>query len=265
MRSGLNGRIGTLLRRRRLRRHALPDSDWEAVCDRLPLLARLSAPAYERLRETATLFLADKIISGATGFEPNRQQRIEIAIGAALPVLGLGLRPYRCFHGVIVYPDAFLAPREDLDEAGVMHTGHEEVAGESWDAGPILLSWADVETSRVPENAYHVVIHECAHKLDLGDGEVNGVPGLRGSGISTTEWQAVMSQAWETVQKEEKTFGAPSIDDYALESPAEFFAVISEYFFTVPQHLEASLPDAFALLRRFYRFEPTEGRLLDGA
>ena len=241
--------------RRRLRRHAFTDADWETVCARLPLVARLDQPARQRLREIATLFLADKIVAPAAGFELDQMQRIEIAIGAALPVLELGLGAYRSFHGVIVYPDAFLAPREELDEAGVMHIGHEEVAGESWEAGPILLSWADVEASRDIEHGYHVVIHECAHKLDLGDGEMNGVPDLSGCGISAAEWQTVMTDAWEAMCGEEDAYGEAPIDDYALHSPAEFFAVLSEHFFTIPEHLEAILPAAFALLRRFYRSE----------
>ena len=159
---------------------------------------------------------------------------------------------------MIVYPDEFLAPREEIDEAGVVHTGHERVAGESWDAGPILLSWADVEASRAADG-YHVVIHECAHKLDLGDGDVNGVPDLAGSGISGAEWQRVMSAAWESTGTEWEAYGDTVVDDYALESPAEFFAVLSEHFFTVPGELHDTLPEAYALLARYYRLIPCSG------
>lgn len=255
----MRGRFSAFWRRRRLARHALADADWDAVCARLPLVAGLDAATLARLRETATLFLAAKTVAPAAGFTLDQRQRIEIAIGAALPVLELGLGAYRWFHGVIVYPDAFLAPREEFDEAGVVHTGHEEVAGESWDAGPMLLSWRDVEDSREIEDGYHVVIHECAHKLDLGDGDMNGVPDLGGSGISGAEWQAVMSAAWEAMQDEEDACGDLPIDDYALHSPEEFFAVLSEHFFTIPAYLEQTLPEAFALLARFYRFDPRRG------
>ena len=156
---------------------------------------------------------------------------------------------------MIVYPDEFLAPREEIDEAGVVHTGHERVAGESWDAGPILLSWADVEASREADG-YHVVIHECAHKLDLGDGDMNGVPDLSGSGVSGAEWMRVMTAAWERTGADWDAYGETEVDDYALESPAEFFAVLSEHFFTIPAHLDEVLPEAYALLARFYRQDP---------
>ncbi len=242
-------------RRRKLARHAFADRDWDAVCARLPLLARLDDAGRRRLRETATLFLADKIVSPAAGFALQPQQRIEIAVAAALPVLELGLRAYRSFRGVIVYPDEFLAPREEIDEAGVVTEGHERVAGESWDAGPILLSWADVEASR-DADGYHVVIHECAHKLDLGDGAMNGVPDLSGSGISGAEWMRVMTDAWRRTGDDWDAYGETEVDDYALESPAEFFAVLSEHFFTIPEHLHEVLPGAYALLARYYRQDP---------
>ena len=242
-------------RRRKLARLALADADWEAVCARLPLTSRLGEAERVALRGTATLFLADKIVSPSAGYTLDARQRIEIAISAALPVLRLGLGAYRHFRGVIVYPDEFLAPREETDEAGVVHLGHERVAGESWEAGPILLSWADVEASR-DADGYNVVIHECAHKLDLGDGETNGVPDLSGSGISGAEWARVMRDAWERTGREFDARGETAIDDYALESPAEFFAVLSEHFFTIPGELAAALPEAYALLVRFYRLDP---------
>lgn len=239
----------------KLQRHALADTDWQQACAQLPLLAALPAAEQLALREQATLFLADKAVVPAEGFALSAAQQIEIAIWACLPVLKLGLAGYDSFHAVIVYPDEFLAPREEMDEAGVVHIGHEQVAGESWDAGPILLSWADVEAARVPDG-YNVVIHECTHKLDLTDGEMNGVPALLARGIAPSEWQQIMREAWRTVGQEEKLLGYTSVDDYALESPAEFFAVLSEHFFTAPAELQADLPQAFALLERYYGQQP---------
>ncbi len=242
-------------RQLKLNRHALPDADWQAACARLPLVYALPAAEQQALRELATLFLADKAVVPSDGFALTRDQQIEIAIWACLPVLQLGLSVYDSFHAVIVYPDEFLAPREEMDEAGVVHTGHEQVSGESWDAGPILLSWTDVEAARIPDG-YNVVIHECAHKLDLTDGDMNGVPALMARGIAPSDWQKAMRDAWHTIGQEEKLLGYTSVDDYALESPAEFFAVLSEHFFTAPAEMQADLPAAFALLERYYGQRP---------
>ena len=242
-------------RQLKLNHHALVEADWQLACARLPLIAAISATDRQQLRELVTLFLADKAVVPSEGFTLSRDQQIEIAIWACLPVLKLSLAVYDSFHAVIVYPDEFLAPREEMDEAGVVHVGHEQVSGESWDAGPILLSWADVEAARIPDG-YNVVIHECTHKLDMTDGEVNGVPALLARGIAPSEWQRVMREAWHTIGQEEKLLGYTSVDDYALESPAEFFAVLSEHFFTAPVELQADLPAAYALLERYYDQRP---------
>ncbi|NQD35733.1 zinc-dependent peptidase [Permianibacter sp. IMCC34836] len=240
-----------------LKRHALADADWQHACAHLPLVTAMPDAAQQQLRELSTLFLAQKAVLPADGFALSTAQQIEIAIWACLPVRQIGLAVYASFHAVIVYPDEFLAPREEIDEAGVVHTGHEQVSGESWDAGPILLSWADVEAARIPDG-YNVVIHECVHKLDLTDGDMNGVPTLLGRGIAPSEWQQVMRAAWQTVGQEEKLLGYTSVDDYALESPAEFFAVLSEHFFTAPAELQADLPAAYALLERYYDQRPLD-------
>ena len=230
---------------------SIPDEQWQSVSVLLPPLAQLAQTERSRLRELVRLFLAEKRIAGSAGFALSPAQRLEIATWACLPVLHIGIAAYRGFRGIIVYPDEFLAPREECDEIGVVHEGYEQVAGESWDQGPILLSWADVEQAR-RSDGYNVVIHECAHKLDMADGEMNGVPDLSGSGISGAEWQRVMEAAWRQMHAEEQRCGAIVIDDYALESPAEFFAVLSEQFFTDRERLAAALPQACALLERFY-------------
>lgn len=246
------------LRRRRLARHAFADADWQRVLSRQPLLA--ACPDAQLLRETATLLLADKVVVPSEGFALSTDMQLEIAGLAALPVLHIGLSAYDGFHAFIVYPDEFLAPREEEDEYGIVHTGHEQVAGESWDYGPILLSWRDVEAAR-EQDGYNVVIHECAHKLDAGDGDINGVPALAGRGISAREWQQVMREAWQITGREEQLLGVTSIDDYALDSPAEFFAVMSEHFFAAADDLAADHPAVYQLLCRYYGMDPQHWRI----
>jgi Mlc titration factor MtfA (ptsG expression regulator) len=46
------------------------------------------------------------------------------------------------------------------------------------------------------------------------------------------------------------------IDDYAAESPAEFFAVMSEAFFERPAVVQDTYPLVYAQLARFYRQDP---------
>jgi Mlc titration factor MtfA (ptsG expression regulator) len=46
------------------------------------------------------------------------------------------------------------------------------------------------------------------------------------------------------------------IDPYAAESPAEFFAVISEAFFEMPLSVKIPFPAVYEQLALFYRQNP---------
>lgn len=46
------------------------------------------------------------------------------------------------------------------------------------------------------------------------------------------------------------------MDHYALEDPAEFFAVLSEAFFEEPEALATALPAVYRQLELFYRQSP---------
>jgi Mlc titration factor MtfA (ptsG expression regulator) len=51
--------------------------------------------------------------------------------------------------------------------------------------------------------------------------------------------------------------GEPSlIDAYGATNPAEFFAVVSEFFFERPRELAAEHPGLYAEFSRFYRVNP---------
>ncbi len=69
--------------------------------------------------------------------------RIIVAAQACLPILNLGLDFYRGWYTIILYPGAFVAHREVHDEDGVVHTGYEELDGESAEGGPVVLSWEE--------------------------------------------------------------------------------------------------------------------------
>ena len=104
---------------------------------------------------------------------------------------------------------------------------------------------------------YNVVIHEFAHKLDMLNGEADGIPALH-SGLDEDGWIAVFDAAFEDfcrrVDADEETI----IDPYASQDHSEFFAVISEVFFLTPQVVASEYPDLYDLLRRYYRQDPLQ-------
>jgi Mlc titration factor MtfA (ptsG expression regulator) len=141
-----------------------------------------------------------------------------------------------------------------VDHDGVQHHVEEPMTGESWLAGPVILSWEDAER-RGEEQGYNVVIHEFAHKLDMLNGDANGFPPLH-SGMSREDWSRVFGGAYEDFRARVERGEDTAVDPYAAESPAEFFAVLSEAFFEIPETVRAEHPELYAQLAAFYRQDP---------
>ncbi len=247
-------RIRAWRRARILERHAITDPLWHRCANELHILDRLDDSELARLRELTTLFLHQKKIVGAHELEVDDAMRITVAAQACLPILNLGLDLYEGWYTIILYPGSFVAHREVHDEDGVVHTGYEELDGESADGGPVVLSWEEAKPLPADE-VYNVVVHEFAHKLDESNGAPNGLPPLHAD-MSVVSWSTVMSAAFEAFNDLLDRNEEPPFDDYAATDPAEFFAVISELFFAAPDVLIEAYPDVYAQLRAFYRQDP---------
>jgi hypothetical protein len=139
---------------------------------------------------------------------------------------------------------------------GVVHQGDEPYSGEAWLGGPVVLSWADIQTSEYSDGV-NVVIHEFAHKLDMLNGDANGFPPLHAE-MDREAWSMTFRAAYEDfcarVDADEDT----PIDPYASESPGEFFAVLSEAFFETPDVVQDEYPAVYAQLAAFYRQDPAQ-------
>ena len=235
---------------------AIPDGLWQETIAQLPFLARLSEEDCQRLRALTQNFLAEKEFTATGGLELDDEMCLAIAVQGCLLVLNLGLEWYRDWVGIIVYPDEFVIPRSIQDEDGIVHEYDEVASGEAWGGGPLLISWRDVQLSG---DGYNVVIHEFAHKLDMRNGEADGLPPLH-AGLSREHWESTFLAAYDRfyaqVEAAEAKGEETEIDPYAAENPAEFFAVLSEVFFESPVQLLQDYPEIYEQLAAFYRIDP---------
>ena len=238
-------------------RAEIADQQWQAVEAGLPCLAHLPAPDRLRLRALALQFIADKEWHGARGLVLTEDIQLAIALQACLPVLELGLAWYSDWVGIIVYRGDFVIPRQVVDEDGVVHEYDDAVLGEAWEGGPVLLSWFD---DAEDQDDINVVIHEFAHKLDMKNGMPDGLPPLH-PGMSRSQWLAAFVPAFDDFRGRVDGGEDTALDPYAAETPAEFFAVMSEAFFQAPQLLRQEYPAVYRQLRLFYRQDPAGASL----
>jgi Mlc titration factor MtfA (ptsG expression regulator) len=232
---------------------------WDEVRPGRPALAALDAGEASSLRRLASWFIAVKDFVPTGDVVPNDLDKAVIALLACLPILRLGTRWYDDWSTVLVAPDSFIHPMSDVDDAGVVSEYDDELSGRVTELGPVLLSLSDVHASGLG-NGYNVVVHEMAHKLDERDGALDGCPPLP-RGMSRRNWRDEFHAAYadfrERVERGSRNGRSTHasrlpIDEYAAESPEEFFAVACEAFFDTPHRLRGAYPEVHSLLGHFF-------------
>jgi Mlc titration factor MtfA (ptsG expression regulator) len=93
----------------------------------------------------------------------------------------------------------------------------------------------------------NVGIHEFSHLVDKADGTIDGLP----AGIPHQVVQPWIQ--WVGKELKDENANQKHIDDYAYTNEAEYFAVLSEYFFESPAILEKKNPKLYQMLQKIYR------------
>jgi Mlc titration factor MtfA (ptsG expression regulator) len=236
-----------------------------AILERnLAQYAGMDAQERLRLQRMVQQFLHEKSFVGCAGLEITDEMRVTIAAQACMLLLGrVGKLDdggpatlYPSLHAVLVYPGAFLVPRREIDAAGVVTEQRQDLLGESWGDGRVILSWDHVRRAGMDEPQNHnVVLHEFAHQLDSESGSTNGAPYL-GSSERYRSWSAVLSRNFAELRRDAMWGQRGVLDHYGASSPAEFFAVATESFFEQPWELAARHPDLYEEFLKYFRVDP---------
>ena len=149
---------------------------------------------------------------------------------------------YATVSDVLVYPTAF---NEDFEtgDGGILGM----VGGDL--GGAVLLSKRDlVEGFKKNNDNRNVGFHEFAHKVDQGDGCIDGIPAALAAGPVLKRWRLLMREEMARMDA-----GKSDINPYGLTNEAEFFAVVSEYFFENAASMEKKHPDLYNCLTAVYK------------
>lgn len=226
---------------------------WRQALAAVPILQGLCEAEQLTLTSLGQQLLKRKTLT-PIGVELSERQQVVLALQAALPILHLGLHWYRGFHEIIIIPEPVTRRQEVLDEFGLVSEFEEENAGESWPQGPLVLAWSELQQDG-DWDGINLVIHELAHKIDMLGGEADGAPPLP-RGMNSVQWQQAFQGAFDQLVNQLDQDEEPSIDPYAAEHPAEFFAVSCELFFTDPQRLRRVYPTVYLQLSQFFSQDP---------
>ena len=189
-------------------------------------------------------FQANVVIRGVD-VEVTDLDRVLVAAGAIIPIFPFPDWKYRNISEVLLYKDSFNRDYK-TDGSGRNVLG---MVGDGAMQREMILSQPSLRASFKGEtDGQNTVIHEFAHLVDKADGATDGIPEYLLSKPYIVPWVLRMH---ETI-KEMKADSRSDINLYGATNDAEFFAVVSEYFFERPGQLETHHPELYAMLREMF-------------
>jgi Mlc titration factor MtfA (ptsG expression regulator) len=222
----------------------LPENYSELLTDYVKFYRQLDVKGKEMFDKRVEHFLSAVKITGVNA-NVEDIDRLLIAAGAIIPVYTIPDWQYINLHEVLLYPGAFNADFDqggsDRDIAGMVGTGAMQHV-------MIITKWELRQGFINSYDARNTAIHEFVHLIDKMDGTMDGVPEIILERKYVQQWRQIM----ETTIAQMKNYGS-DIDIYGATNTAEFFAVISEYFFEQPDLLKANHPELYGMLERIYK------------
>jgi Mlc titration factor MtfA (ptsG expression regulator) len=196
-------------------------------------------------------FLNDVRIEGV-GLDLTDTDRIMVASSAVIPIFGFKDWTYRNITNVLLYPDTF---NKDFEFEGNEGEGRNimGMVGSGYMNGQMILSRAAL-TKGFSKNSgkENTGIHEFVHLLDKADGATDGIPEGFLEHEYVEPWVKMMHQEIFKINK-----GRSDIDLYATTNEAEFFAVVSEYFFSKPYQFQTRHPELYDMLSKAFGQDPS--------
>lgn len=241
-----------LLRRKTRRRLVVIEQPfpevWEAtLVSKIDYFRQLSAEQKERFRNLVKVFLDEVAITGVRT-EVDEETRVLVAASAVIPILGFDDFEYSGLGEVLIYPGSF---DDDYQSDGGADARTLGMIGTHHLSGVMILSKPSlIHGFANSTDKRNVGIHEFAHLVDKEDGEVDGVPPTADASVHD-RWVH-----WIGEELRREAGLGEHIDDYAYTNEAEYFAVLSEYFFEAPAILEKKNPQLYQMLRKMYHQNP---------
>ena len=189
-------------------------------------------------------FLKQVHIEGV-GTEVSLADKVLVAASAIIPIFAFGDWRYPNLTNVILYPhtfnEEFQFEGDGRRTMGMVGTGYMN--------GQMILSKPAMYAAYTQEDTKHnTPIHEFVHLLDKTDGATDGIPENFMERRNLEPWKNLMHLEMEKISQ-----GASDINHYALTGDAEFFAVVSEYFFQQPELMSREHPEIYSLLSQFFQ------------
>ncbi|NRF38676.1 zinc-dependent peptidase [Pedobacter foliorum] len=230
----------------------LSEGDKELLFKNVSYYQQLEVDDKLKFEEKISEFLSYVRIEGV-GTEISVLDKLLIASSAIIPIFSFNNWKYNNLSTVVLYPDTFNTEFQyEGGERRVMG-----MVGNGFMNGQMILSRSALlqgfSNSADKENT---AIHEFVHLLDKSDGATDGVPQNLMKHEYTIPWVKMIHEEIQRIEK-----GKSDINPYAITNEAEFFAVVSEYFFEKPDQFNEKHPELYDTLSKIFLQDPAKKTL----
>lgn len=226
---------------------AVPVLLQKTLKDLVPFYQQLSEEKQTEFEERAARFLTQVRITGVKT-QVEEIDRVLIAASAIIPIFNFPEWEYGNLNEVLLYPDSF---DHEYKQEG---TGRNILGMVG--SGPMnhvmILSQHELRQAFINKTGKeNTAIHEFVHLLDKSDGDTDGIPEYFLNKKYIVPWLQLMQQEIKKITDNES-----DINPYGATNEAEFFAVVSEYFFERPALLKEKHPQLYDALQKIFAVPP---------
>lgn len=232
-----------IFRKKKVVVEVLTAADKKLLQQHVEFYAELDQGKQMLFEEKLSRFLGSVKIEGI-GTEVSPLDRILVGASAVIPILGFKDWEYRNLGTVLLYPDTF---NKDFQFA----EGDRNIMGMVGDGymnGQMILSQSALRHGfSKSAGSENTGIHEFVHLIDKSDGATDGVPQYFIKHGYAIPWVKMMHQEIRKIENNQS-----DINPYATTNEAEFFAVVSEYFFENPERMKDRHPTLYESLSKIF-------------
>lgn len=221
----------------------MPGSYRQILSEQVPFYQQLDEIKKIEFENRVQQFFSQTKITGVNTVVED-QDRVLIAASAIIPIFNFPGWEYIHLHEVLLYPDSFNHEFEQLgnrrDVLGMVGSGALNHV--------MILSQHQLRQAFINKTGKdNTAIHEFVHLVDKTDGDIDGIPAFILEKIYIKPWLQLMQHEIKLINENKS-----DIDPYGATNEAEFFAVVSEYFFERPKLLKEKHPELYELLEKIF-------------
>ncbi len=234
-------------RRKQILKDEFPALWRHTLQSRVGFYHTLSEEEKKRFEQLVQLFIGEKHIIGIkTTIDDST--KVLVAASAIIPVFGFKHWEYDNLGEVFVTEGAVTTHQVDKENQNIVAGQVQPFQNQHY----MTISKSALEQGfKDMRDRSNVGIHEFAHLLDEADGVVDGIPKASLPPELVEPWQELMDRKMKEIKE-----GKNKINPYGATSPAEFFAVMTEYFFEDPTRLQQNHPNTYRMLTKVFGQNP---------